>query len=109
MVAAGVAAGLVAGKILGIAGTVWLAVRLGVGNLPAGTTWRHILGAAGVAGIGFTVSLFVAGLAFDDGALVDAAKLGILGGSAVAAVIGAVTLRSTAPSAPEELPAERFS
>jgi NhaA family Na+:H+ antiporter len=109
MVAAGVAVGLVAGKIFGIAGTVWLAVRLGLGNLPDGTTWRHILGAAGVAGIGFTVSLFVAGLAFDDGALVDAAKLGILGGSALAAVIGSLVLYTAAPATREDLPEEYVS
>lgn len=94
MVAAGVAAGLVVGKVVGIAGAVWLAVRFGVGQLPAGTTWRQIVGVASVAGIGFTVSLFVAGLAFDDDTLVDAAKLGILGGSALAATLGWLTLRS---------------
>jgi len=95
MVAAGVAAGLVAGKIVGITGAVWLAVRLGLADLPEGATWRQIVGLAAVAGIGFTVSLFVAGLAFDEDTLVDAAKLGILGGSALAAAIGWVTLRST--------------
>lgn len=96
MVATGVATGLVVGKVVGIAGAVWLAVRLGWGALPAGTTWRHIFGVAAVAGIGFTVSLFVAGLAFDDDTLVDAAKLGILGGSAIAATIGWLALRSDA-------------
>jgi len=95
MVAAGVAAGLVVGKVVGIAGAVWLAVRFGLGQLPAGTTWRHIVGVAAVAGIGFTVSLFVAGLAFDDETLVDAAKLGILGGSGLAAALGWVGLRTS--------------
>jgi NhaA family Na+:H+ antiporter len=93
-VAFGVAGGLVAGKVIGITLAVWLAVRFGWGQLPTGATWRHILGVAAVAGIGFTVSLFVAGLAFDDPGLVDAAKLGILGGSALAGAIGWVTLRS---------------
>jgi len=94
LVAGGVAAGLVVGKVVGIAGSVWLAVRLGVGTLPTGVTWRHVVGAAAVAGIGFTVSLFVAGLAFDDVVLEDAAKLGILGGSGLAATVGWLILRS---------------
>lgn len=100
MVAAGVAAGLVIGKVVGIVGAVWLAVRLGLGHPPEKATWKHLVGVAAVAGIGFTVSLFVAGLAFDDDTLVDAAKLGILGGSALAATLGWVTLRSTTRSAP---------
>ena len=100
MVAGGVVAGLVVGKVVGIAGAAWLAVRLGWGDLPAGATWRHLIGVAAVAGIGFTVSLFVAGLAFDDTTLVDAAKLGILGGSALAATIGWFTLRSAESEPP---------
>ena len=102
-VALGVALGLVVGKVLGISAAVWLAVRLGWGQLPHGTTWRHIIGVAAVAGIGFTVSLFVAGLAFDDAGLVDAAKLGILGGSALAGVIGWATLRAAPATATEDL------
>lgn len=94
MVAAGVATGLVLGKVVGITGAVWLAVRLGWSALPAGTTWRHISGVAAIAGIGFTVSLFVAGLAFADETLVDASKLGILGGSGFAATVGWLVLRS---------------
>jgi len=97
-VAVGVAVGLVVGKVLGIVGATWLAVRLGAG-LPAGCTWRHVVGVAAIAGIGFTVSLFVAGLAFDAPALEDAAKLGILAGSALAGSAGWFVLRS-APAAP---------
>ena len=92
-VAAGVAVGLVLGKGLGIAGLTWVAVRLGLAPLPEGAGWRQILGIAWVAGIGFTVSLFVAGLAFADADLVAAAKLGILAGSATAALVGAALLR----------------
>ena len=85
---AGVALGLVVGKVLGITGATWLAVRLGIGRLPSGARWPQVVGVAAVAGIGFTVSLFVAGLAYDDPQLVAAAKIGILGGSLVAALAG---------------------
>jgi NhaA family Na+:H+ antiporter len=92
--AVGVALGLVVGKTVGIAGAAWLAVRLGLARLPSGVDLRHILAAAAVAGIGFTVSLFVADLAFDRVDLVAAAKLGILGGSVLAAALGTVLLRA---------------
>ena len=85
---AGVFFGLVAGKLVGITVFSWLAVRTGLGRLPPGTNWRHILGVGAVAGIGFTVSLFVTGLAFDDVALQDDAKLGTLTASVVAALAG---------------------
>ena len=71
--------GLVLGKTLGIAGAAWLAARLGVARLPEGATWPMMVAIAAVAGIGFTVSLFVAELAFPAGALADAAKIGVLG------------------------------
>jgi NhaA family Na+:H+ antiporter len=86
--AAGVAIGLVAGKSLGVLGATWLAVRSGLGRLPDEATWTQLAGVATVAGIGFTVSLFVADLAFEDPALEAAAKLGVLGGSVVAAIAG---------------------
>ena len=66
-VLSGVAVGLVVGKLLGVAGFSWLAVRIGLGRLPDGARWGHIIGVAAVAGIGFTVSLFITGLAFDSG------------------------------------------
>jgi NhaA family Na+:H+ antiporter len=91
-VAVGVAAGLVAGKLLGVIGGAFLAVRLGVGALPVGVAWRHVLGIAGLAGIGFTVSLFVTDLAFDDPQLQAAAKLGILGASLAASIVGTLLL-----------------
>jgi NhaA family Na+:H+ antiporter len=92
-IAMGVALGLLVGKTVGIFGFTWLAVAAGVGDLPRGATWRHILGVGIVAAIGFTVALFVAGLAFDDAALVDSAKIGILGGSLIAGVAGYCLLR----------------
>ncbi len=92
-VTAGVMVGLVVGKTLGIAGAAWLAARTGVARLPEGATWPMMLSVASLAGIGFTVSLFVAELAFDVGPLQDAAKLGVLAGSTVAALIGGTALR----------------
>ena len=89
----GVAIGLLVGNPLGIVGMTWLAVRVGLGQLPSGVTWRHVLGAGFLAGIGFTVAIFVAGIAFDDPALVDQAKMGIFGASVIAGVVGYLFLR----------------
>ena len=88
----GVVAGLVIGKLIGVTAAISLAVRLGIGRLPDGITNRHILGMAAIAGIGFTVSIFVAGLAFTDPRLADEAKIGVLAASAVAAAVGAAVL-----------------
>jgi Na+:H+ antiporter, NhaA family len=88
----GVVMGLVLGKLVGVAGAIILATRWGIGRLPAGVTTRHIVGMAGIAGIGFTVSIFVAGLAFDDPALTDEAKLGVLVASCLAALLGSIVL-----------------
>jgi NhaA family Na+:H+ antiporter len=93
-VALGVALGLLLGKMVGITLFTIAAVRIGAGRLPPGTTWRHIVGLSAVAGIGFTVSLFVAGLAFADPIFVDQAKLGIFSGSLVAGVVGSLVLLS---------------
>jgi NhaA family Na+:H+ antiporter len=65
-----------------------VAVRLGLARLPAGVQWKHLMGAAWLAGIGFTMSLFIAQLAFRDPRMVEEAKLGILLGSAISAAIG---------------------
>ena len=89
----GVALGLVLGKIVGITLAMYLAVRSGVARLPIGSTWSHIRGLAVLGGIGFTVSLFVTGLAFDDPAMADLAKIGIFAGSAIAGVAGYFLLR----------------
>jgi NhaA family Na+:H+ antiporter len=88
----GVVVGLVLGKQLGISAAAWLAVRSGFASLPAGVAWRHMYGAAWLGGIGFTMSLFVAELAFPDPALEDAAKLGILLASVIAGLGGFVVL-----------------
>ena len=90
--AGAVVLGLLAGKIFGIAGTTLLARRLGLGVLPEGVTTRYVWGLAALAGIGFTVSLFIADLAYDSDALTDTAKVGILAGSLTAALLGAAIL-----------------
>ena len=95
----GVAAGLVVGKLAGVAVAIGLAVRLAGARLPDGVGAAHVVGLAALAGIGFTVSLFVSGLAFTDTALVDEAKVGILVASVVAATLGsAVLLRARPPA-----------
>jgi Na+:H+ antiporter, NhaA family len=88
----GIALGLVLGKFSGIAGFSWLAIRLGVARLPPEVTWSHLLGAAWLGGIGFTMSLFISQLAFEEPQQVELAKIGILSGSLVAALIGLVWL-----------------
>jgi NhaA family Na+:H+ antiporter len=90
----GVGVGLVGGKTIGVFLASWIAVKLGLGKLPAGTTWRHILGLSMVAGVGFTVALFVTSISFTDPALADSAKIGILLGSAVAGTAGYLFLRA---------------
>ena len=100
-VALGVAAGLVVGKIVGISSFAYAAVKFNAGKLPRGTGWGHVVGLAATAGIGFTVSLFVTGLAFEDPHLTDLAKAGIFTGSLIAGLIGALLLARARP--PSEL------
>jgi Na+:H+ antiporter, NhaA family len=95
----GVSLGLFFGKPIGIFAAAWLAVRLRIADLPGGVRWQQIHGAAWLGGIGFTMSLFIAGLAFGSGPLLANAKLGILMGSATAGLIGYTLLSRT--KAPE--------
>lgn len=90
----GVILGLVVGKPLGITLAAWLAVRSGISSLPAGVSWRHVAGAGALGGIGFTMSIFVANLAFGAGGLADDIKVAILISSLVAGVIGYLWLRA---------------
>lgn len=92
----GIVVGLIVGKIVGISLASWVATKLRLGRLPEGVGWDHLIGVAAVAGIGFTVSLFIAGLAFTDAQLISEAKLGILVGSLIAGVVGAVFLSAVA-------------
>ena len=91
-VSLGILLGLVVGKPIGILIACFLAIRFGIAELPSNTGYRHMAGAGLLAGIGFTVSLFITGLAFDSPVLVDEAKVGILAASTVAGVIGFVYL-----------------
>ncbi len=91
-VALAVALGLVVGKTLGLTAGTALAVRLGLSTLPPGVRWAHILGVGALAGIGFTVSLFITELAYVDPDVIDAAKIGVLGGSILAALVGMALL-----------------
>jgi NhaA family Na+:H+ antiporter len=84
--------GLVLGKLVGIAGATLIGVRTGLGRLSAGLSAGHVMGAGAVGGIGFTVSLFITGLAFESETLQAQAKIGILVGSVVAALLGAAIL-----------------
>ena len=88
----GIAVALVVGKQVGVLGAVWAMVRLRLADCPADASWRQVWGAALLCGIGFTMSLFIANLAFDDATRLDAAKLGIVAGSLIAALGGAAIL-----------------
>lgn len=98
----GVFFGLVLGKPLGIFLFAWVAVRLKVGKMPVGATWRQVWGVAMLGGIGFTVALFVTELAFGPGPIGDQAKVGILAASAVAGICGYLFLRLVSPKPPVE-------
>ena len=93
----GIAAGLVIGKQLGIFGACWLAVKAGWARLPEGVGFRHVYGLSCLAGIGFTMSLFIGNLAFVDPQQIAAVKFGVLGGSLVSAITGIVVLRFASP------------
>ena len=92
----GIVLGLVVGKPLGISLVSWLAVRLGLAERPPGTTWGQLLGVACLGGIGFTMALFIAALAFDGTALLPPAKIGVLVASVLAALLGWAALTATA-------------
>jgi NhaA family Na+:H+ antiporter len=94
----GVGLGLVLGKPAGVLLTSYLTVKLGLASLPRGVTWSGVLLVGAVAGIGFTMAIFIAALAFPNGAMLPAAKLGVLGGSLVAAVAGLLWGRAVLPS-----------
>lgn len=91
--------GLAIGKPLGITGAAFAAVRWRLASLPEGVTWTALHGCAWLGGIGFTMSLFIASLAFDGTTLLDPAKIGILSGSIVSAITGALILRRGVRSA----------
>jgi len=93
-VALGIMAGLVLGKVIGISLLSRLVVGLKLAVLPDGVTWKHIYGAGLLAGIGFTMSIFISGLAFADEELIRTAKIGIFGASLISAIAGLLVLNS---------------
>lgn len=91
----GVLLGLVAGKVIGITFASWLLVKFKIAQLPTGVAWRHVIGIGFIAGIGFTVSIFITELAFSDNeSFINTAKMGIFIASAISALLGYVILRS---------------
>lgn len=97
-VSAGVATGLVVGKFAGVLLFTWLMVRLKLAKLPEQANWKHICGVALLAGVGFTMSLFITGRAFNDPGMIDQSKYGILLASVVSGVAGIVWLRKSRTS-----------
>jgi NhaA family Na+:H+ antiporter len=93
-VSLGIIAGLFAGKQLGVTLSAWLAVKSGMAQLPGDLTWRHIHGASCLAGIGFTMSLFIGALAFSEGHLLSLSKVSILAASQLSGLAGWLLLRS---------------
>ena len=100
-VAIAVMAGLAIGKPLGIFLFSWLGIKLKVASLPEGVGWKPLLGGGALAGIGFTMAIFIAGLALS-GDQLDAAKVGVLSASAISAVVGMVILIVALPKTQSE-------
>lgn len=90
----GIALGLFVGKQIGVFGFTWLSVKSGLCRLPTGVGWQEIYGVACLAGIGFTMSLFIGTLAFDDSAQLNAVRLGVIMGSTLSAIVGFLVLRA---------------
>lgn len=100
----GIAFGLIIGKPIGIFAATWLAVRTGLGTLPPDITWRHVLGLGFMAGIGFTMALFIAGLAYPEAQMLAEAKVAILGASFVAGIVGFALLWTARPAPEPSVP-----
>jgi NhaA family Na+:H+ antiporter len=109
----GVITGLVIGKPIGITLFAWLAVASGLGQLPTGATWKSLHGVAWLGGIGFTMALFIAGLAFSDPQMLRAAKMSILVASTAAGIIGSIiliaVLKPRKEAEPEDAEAPKLS
>ncbi|HVM80082.1 MAG TPA: Na+/H+ antiporter NhaA [Stellaceae bacterium] len=90
----GIACGLFFGKQIGVVGAVWASVRLGVGRLPDGLNWRQFYGMALLTGVGFTMSLFIGALAFEEPAYEPLVRMGVLLGSGLSAIAGFLLLRA---------------
>jgi Na+:H+ antiporter, NhaA family len=99
-VALALATGLVVGKLVGVFGASWLLIRLTGVTLPANSSWAQLLGVSALCGVGFTMSLFIGTLAFQglDPVLLTQVKIGVLGGSLLAALLGVVLLLTCRPA-----------
>lgn len=95
----GIALGLFLGKQIGVMGSTWAAIRMGVGSLPEGASWVQLYGISLLTAIGFTMSLFIGGLAFADEGYSAAVRIGVLSGSLLSAIVGYLVLYFTAPAA----------
>lgn len=93
----GVIAGLAVGKVTGISLFTWLGQKIGVSSIHSSLKWKHILGVGMIAGIGFTMSLFITNLAFTNPELVKVSKISILIASSIAALIGVLILFLSSP------------
>lgn len=104
----GIALGLFLGKQIGVFGSVWLLVRFGIAELPPRVRWPHVHAMSILCGIGFTMSLFIGGLAFAESThLMNATRIGVLGGSLVSATVGILAMRRLLPTiepTPRETP-----
>lgn len=98
----GIMLGLFVGKQIGVVGLAWVAVKSGIAKMPDGVNWTHIYGAALLAGIGFTMSLFIGNLAFSDPEQAAGVRLGVLSGSILSGVLGYIILRYVAQPAPQQ-------
>ena len=99
-VSIGIAMGLLVGKQVGIFGFCWLAVKLKLASLPSGMSWASLYGTAALCGIGFTMSLFIGSLAFEDNGhnILFDERLGILIGSLASGLLGYLILRRALPA-----------
>ena len=96
----GILLGLVVGKQVGVFGMLWLMIKAGLARMPAGAGWAHLYGVAALSGIGFTMSLFIGGLAFEHSAFEAPIRLGVLAGSVISGVAGyAILLAARKPPA----------
>ena len=98
----GIVLGLIIGKGVGVTLFAWLAVRSGIAAMPDSVNWQQVFGVALLGGIGFTVALFITGLAFVDSKLIEDAKIGILAGSLIAGIAGWLVLRFSSESQPSD-------
>ena len=88
----GIALGLLLGKQVGVFGVTFLIVKMGLAKLPHGANWLHIYGISCLAGVGFTMSLFIGSLSFEDAALMNQVRMGVLSGSIISGILGYVAL-----------------